>query len=232
MHSLNMSFVTVALVMMGISVQAVPNLSATTGLMAVPTAEAVKTGEFDAAADILFHHGSALNGRIVYGVAKNIEIGTGFITGDDSASGFNAKVVMNGKIAGFTPAVGITLIGSSNKSVIENGTQIYLVGTKVIAKRANGTKNVTGTVGVNFTDISTVSAFRPFIGAQIHVNDKTEIDAEYMLATSNFSHSVNSVFIRHSIDRKTQVQAGFTNSYGFTGLADNNLFMGIVYSSK
>ena len=226
MRTLSLLPITMAFVCMGITAHAYPNFNATTGLLAVPTAGVVGAGEFVGAADVIFHDDSTVNGRVIYGLTNRLEIGAGFIAGEDTAIGINAKLALPGSIAGFNPAIGITCISGD---AIGDGTQVYLVGTRVLTASDIHTGRVIGTIGINFTDIDTASAFRPFVGAQLRVGARTEIDGEFVLKTSDFSHPVHSIFIRHAMNDTWSMQTGFTNAVGFTGSSDNNFFLGTAY---
>ena len=227
MRTLYLLLVAVAFVMLGIQAQAYPNLNASTGLLAIPTAGLVAPGNVVVAVDVLSHNDTTVNGRIIIGVAPFLEIGAGFIGGEDSATGISAKLALPNKIAGFHSAVGLTII---NGDAIGDGTQVYLVGTRVLTARDIDTGRLTGTIGINFTDIHTASAVRPFVGAQLRLGTRTEVDGEFILKTGDFSHSIHSLFVRHTINNTWSLQTGFTNAVGFTGSADNNYFVGASYA--
>ncbi|MHB9131207.1 MAG: hypothetical protein ACYDBB_08980 [Armatimonadota bacterium] len=227
MRTLYSWFIAVACVMMGIQAQAYPNLNATTGLLAIPTASVVEYGDFIGAADMLFHDDTTINGRVIFGLTDRLEIGAGVIAGEDTAIGINAKYALPGNVAGFTPAIGLTVITGD---AVDDGTQVYFVGTRAFTAKQQGAGSVIGTVGINFTNIDTASAFRPFAGAQFRIGNRTEIAGEYVLATGDFSRSIHSLFIRHSMNDRWSAQAGYTNAFGFTGSTDNNLFLGTAYS--
>lgn len=227
MRTLYSLTITMAFVFMGITAHAYPNLNATTGLLAVPTAGVVGAGDFVGAADVVFHNNSTVNGRVIYGLTDRLEVGVGVIAGEDTAIGVNAKFALPAQIAGFNPAIGITGISGDT---IGDGTQVYLVGTRVLTASDIHTGRVIGTIGINFTDIDTASAFRPFVGAQLRVGARTEIDGEFILKTGDFNHPVHSIFIRHAMNDAWSMQTGFTNAVGFTGSSDNNFFLGTAYA--
>lgn len=227
MRTFYLLLVAAAFVMLGTQAHAYPNLNASTGLLAVPTADLVAPGNVVAAVDVLSHNDTTFNGRVIIGVAPFLEIGAGVIGGEDTASGISAKFALPNNIAGFTPAVGLTII---NGNAIADGTQVYLVGSRVFTADDIDTGRFVGTVGVNFTDIDTASAFRPFVGGQFSVNDRTEIDGEFVLESGAFSRSIYSVFIRHALNDVWSVQTGITNAVGFTGSADSDYFLGTSYS--
>lgn len=229
MRTLYLSLATVTVLLMAIPAHAYPNLNAATGLLAVPTASIVTAGNFVVGADVLSNDDATFNGRIIYGLTPQLEIGAGFVSGEDTATGVSAKLALAGTIAGFHPAIGISVI-NGNDNAISDGTQVYLVGSKVLSDTRHGAGTLIGTLGVNFTDIDTASAVRPFVGAQLRLGDRTELDGEYVLSTGNFNRSIHSIFVRHVLNETWTIQTGFTNAVGFTGSAHNNFFMGTAYS--
>ncbi len=216
-----------AMVMTGIQLQAFPNLNATTGLLAVPTAGVVPEGNFVGAADVVLGHNTTFNGRMIYGLTDRLEIGGGVIADDNTAVTLDAKLALPGTLAGFAPAIGI---GYINGQAMDSGTQLYFVGTRAFTAKQQGAGSLLGTVGLNFTDLDSASAFRPFVGGQLGLGARTELDGEYVFATGDFRHAIHSLFIRHSVSNRMSVQAGVTNAYGFTGSAHNNVFIGAAFS--
>ena len=226
MRTLYSLLMAVAFVSMGMLAQAYPNLNASSGLLAVPTAEIVAPGNVVAAVDIVAHDDTSINGRVIVGVTPFLEIGAGVIAGEDTGVGLSAKLALPSTVLGFKPALGVSFINGD----VGDGTQVFLVGTRSFSSQDMDTGRLTGTIGINFTDIKSASAVRPFVGAQLRVGSRTEIDGEFVLKTGDFSRSIHSLFIRHAIDDTWKLQTGFTNAVGFTGSSDTNFFVGTAYT--
>lgn len=208
------------------TIGAYPNLNATTGILAVPTASMVGDGAFVGAADILFQNDTLINARAVYGVSDQFELGAGIIAGNDTAIGVTGKIGLAGlDIGGFSWAGGASLISGSD-SLTGDGWQIFFTGTKPFGSGGVEGATLLGTVGIGFTDIDQASALRPFVGAQLRLSPRTEIDGEFVFETGDFDESILSLFIRHQMTDDFSVQAGITNATGFTGSEDHDLFVG------
>lgn len=215
--------VVATLIMAVLAARAYPNLNATSGIMAVPTAIVVPAGDAMWAADVLFQEDTTVNGRVVFGLAERLEVGAGFIAGEDTAFGLNAKYRLPAMIAGFAWAAGITGIFGDD---IDEGMQIYATGTRPFEFGDGMT--LLGTLGVNFTDVDTASAVRPFIGGQLQLGGGTEINGEFVFETGDFDESITSLFVRHRFSDRIVGQVGFTNAFGFTGVSDHDIFIGLA----
>jgi hypothetical protein len=212
----------------GLFVQAYPNLSATTGILAVPTAATVSAEEFVGAADILFFDDTTINARIVYGLTNQFEVGAALIAGTDTAFGVNGKYRTGLMLAGFDWAVGASLITGSD---VGDGMQVYFVGTRPIGLAQAGVANLIGTIGVNFTDLdSDISGIRPFIGAQLRVATATEVAGEFVLEAGDFDDSIFSLLVRQQLNPRLTGQLGLTNAFGLTGTDNTDFFLGAAYA--
>jgi hypothetical protein len=208
---------------------AYPNLNATSGILAVPTAVVVPAGDTQWAGDVLFQDDTTINGRVTYGLTDRLEVGAGVIIDGDTVVGLNAKYRLPGDIGGFTWAAGATLITGSD---VDDGFQIYAAGTRPIPWGSASGMALLGTIGVNFTDIDTASAVRPFIGAQLQLGTGTEIGAEFVFETGDFNESISSLLLRHRFNDFISGQVGFTNAFGFTGTQDHDIFLGVAFTGR
>jgi len=216
----------VALVLLAVSsiAFAYPNLGATTGIVAVPTAEITDTGAFLGAADIQFLDVTSINVRAIYGLAANWEVGAGLIFNeDDTQLGLNAKFRLPIEMAGMGWAIGASYTMASDN----NGTQIYFAGSRPIEMAGVTGASLLGTIGLSFTDIEELSALRPFIGAQLRFPSETEIAAEFVLEGGDFGDVISSFVIRQTFGGGWKGELGITNAIGFAGASDHDLFVGI-----
>lgn len=226
---LQITGVALSLAFASLGVFAYPNLNATTGILAVPTAETVSARTAIWAGDALFMHDTTLNARFIYGLTENLEVGAGVIAGADTAIGLTAKYHAPTKTAGYDWALGASVITGNQ---VGDGTQIFLSGTRPFGvKEENGT-GLKGTIGLTFTDIDSASAFRPFVGAQLRLDTKTEVAGEFVLESGDFGNSIFSLLLRQQLNNRLTGQLGFTNAYGFTGAEDSSFFIGAAYALR
>lgn len=221
--------IVLGILLLGVTAEAYPNLSATSGILAVPTAVVVPANDAQWAGDVLFQNDTAFNGRITYGIADRLEVGAGIVAGPDTILGLNAKLRLPGMIGGFNWAAGATYSVADKAG---SGTQLYATGTRAIPWVGATGLNLLGTLGVSFTDIKTASAFRPFVGAQLELPGGTEIAGEFVFETGNFTDSVSTLLVRHSFTSRVAGEVGFTNAFGFTSTQDHNLFVGIAFTER
>lgn len=205
--------------------QAYPNLNATTGLVATPTADVVGRAGLTGAADVIFLDDTTFNVRGVLGVTEALELGAVGVTGVDDGFGVNAKYRLPTAIGGAAWAAGITFIAANDGA---DGTQFYLVGTRTLSA-ASINAPLRGSLGLSFTDIDSESAFRPFVSAQLGISPAMELGAEFMLETEDLGDSIFSMVLRHRFNPRVIGQLGFTNASGFTGGHDHDFFLGASY---
>lgn len=208
---------------------AYPNLNATSGILAVPTAVVVPAGDNQWAGDVLFQNNTTFNIRGTYGLTDNLEVGAGVAVDGDTVLGLNAKYRLPTMIGGFNWAAGATYI-TANKG--DSGFQVYAAGTRAIPWGGMSGVALLGTLGVNFTDIDTASAVRPFVGAQLQLAGGTEIDGEFVFETGDFDESISSLLVRHRFNDLISGQVGFTNAFGFTGVQDHDIFVGVAFTGR
>ena len=206
---------------------AYPNFNATTGILAVPTAETVNAGDLSWAGDILFFDDTTFNGRVIYGLTDQLEVGAGVIVGSDTAIGVSAKYYTGLTIGGFACALGLTMITGDQ---VGDGTQIYVAGTRPFGVQEENGTGLIGTVGVNFTGVEGSSAFRPFAGAQLRLDTATEVAAEFVLESGDWGDSIFSLLVRQRCSDRLTVQIGLTNAFGFTGTDNLDFFFGAAYT--
>jgi hypothetical protein len=208
------------------AVHAYPNLNATTGIVAVPTANIVGQGAFIGAADVLFFDDTLVNARVVYGLSASSELGASLILGDDTAFGATGKFQLPGDIAGFTPAIGGSIITGSD---IDDGFQVFIAGTRALAVDADAVPSAQWTLGANFTDIEDRSAFRPFIGAELFLGGNTSVASEFVLETGDFDDSIFSLVVRHDFPGNWSGEIGITNAAGLAQVEDHEFFAGVSF---
>ncbi|MHB9024434.1 MAG: hypothetical protein ACYC7E_09695 [Armatimonadota bacterium] len=203
---------------------AYPNLGATTGIVAVPTAEVTDTGAFLGAADIQFLDITSINVRAIYGLAPNWEVGAGLVLNDDDTQlGLNAKIRLPVSLYGMQWALGARYILADEN----NGTQIYFAGSRPIEIAGVTGASLLGTAGLSFTDIEGLSALRPFFGAQLRFPSETEIGAEFVFGGGDFDDTIGSFVIRQVLGGGWSGEIGVTNAIGFAGASDYDIFAGL-----
>jgi hypothetical protein len=207
-------------------VQAYPNLNATSGILAVPTAVVVPAGDSQWAADVLFLDDTSLNGRVVYGLSDRLEIGAGIVTGEDTVFGANIKLRMPTTLGAFNWALGATF---SDADAGGSGFQLYGTGTRTFGLGGN---DLITTLGLSYTDVDSATALRPFIGGQLQIMTGTELDAEFVLDSGDFDESVESFLLRHRFNDFIAGEAGFTNAFGFAGTSSHDLFLGVTFTGR
>lgn len=217
-----------AMLLLGIAATAYPNLGATSGILAIPTAMVAPSGDSQWAADALFQNDTTLNGRIVYGMTGSIEVGAGAALDGDTQLGVNGKMRLGSLIGGFDWAVGATVVTGGNA----DGWQLYATGTREIPWGSAEETKVFGTIGVSFTDIDIASSVRPFVGAQLQLGTGTEIAGEFVFETGDFTDSISTLLVRQRFNDAISIQAGFTNAFGFVGSQDHDLFVGIAFTGR
>ncbi|HEY3415732.1 MAG TPA: hypothetical protein VGM23_02500 [Armatimonadota bacterium] len=205
---------------------AYPNFAATNGIVAVPTAEIAATGTFMGAADALFVSPTTFNARAIYGVAANWEVGAGLaFNSDDTQLGLNAKIRIPGSMYGMGWALGASYVMANHDN---NGAQIYFAGTRPITMAGTTGPSLLGTIGLSFTTIESLSALRPFLGGQLRFPTATEVGAEFVLESGDFSENITSFVIRQALGRGFTGEIGVTNAIGFAGTRDHNIFVGLT----
>ncbi|HEY3416946.1 MAG TPA: hypothetical protein VGM23_08700 [Armatimonadota bacterium] len=218
---------------------AFPNLNATTGIYAVPTAETVNVGELTCAGDVLFMQDTTwakrvvlfnyttFNERVIYGLTDQLEVGAGVIVGNGTTVSINAKYRTGVTTGGFAWAVGMGLITGNT---VDNGTQIYLAGTRPFTTPKDNGASFIGTVGVNYTTVENRGVLCPFVGAQWRLRTGMEVDGEFVLGSGGRGNSVISLLVRQRLGHRLTGQLGITNALGFTGTNKYYYFMGAAYT--
>lgn len=207
--------------------QAYPNLTATQGILAVPTADITPVGALDGAVDVLFQDNTTVNARAVLGLAPVFEAGAAVTAGHDTSFGVTGKFLTPIAIGGFAWALGASFVTGSGDA--GDGTQIFATGTRPFGGGTAGTQ-LLGTIGVNFTDIASLDGIRPFVGAQWRLGHGTELASEFMLKTGDFDRSVFSLLARQRFSDQIVGQLGITNAVGFTTTNSHDLFLGLNYA--
>ena len=225
--SMRIAGVALVLAFASLRIWAYPNLNATTGILAVPTAEVVRARTISWAGDVLFFDDTTLNARAIYGLTDRLEVGAGVIVGNDTALGVSAKYYTGVDVGGFTWALGATLITGNE---VGDGTQLYLAGSRPFGVQQENGTGLVGTVGVNFTDLENRSALRPFVGAQLRLDTATEVAGEFVLESGDFGDSIFSLLVRQQLSDRLTGQLGLTNAYGFTGAENGIFFIGAAYA--
>lgn len=209
-----------------VMVVAVPNFSATTGVIGVPNAHVVPSGQLVGAVDAVFFNDTILNGRLVYSLTPRFEGGIGVVVGDEDGVIVNGKYQFTAPVAGFTTALSATYSTANNAG---NGWQVYLVGTRpMLRTAAAGGNQLYGTPRVSFTDLEDASAVRPFAAAQWLLNGRTEIGAQFMLESGDFAKSISLLYLRQTFSPALTGQIGITSANGFIGDSDHDLFAGFA----
>ncbi len=225
---LHIPLIMLAALALCVAAEAYPTLSATSGILAVPTAVVVPAGDSQWAGDALFQSDTTLNGRFVYGLTGNIEVGVGAVIDGDTLLGVNGKLRMGTMLGGFNWALGAAVSTGGDA----NGWQIYATGTRPIPWGSASGATLLGTIGLSLTDIDTASAVRPFVGAQLQLGGGTEIGGEFVFETGDFTESITSLLVRHRFSDYISGQVGFTNAFGFTGNQDHDLFIGLAFTGR
>lgn len=215
----------VALSALATAAFAYPNLNGATGLVGIPNAYTVPSGQLVGAADYV----DANNGFIfrgIYGLSPNLEVGATASLADNDGFSIGGKYRIPADIAGFDTAFGLTY---ADLDEVGSGFQVSFTGTQPLSGSVEEGNLLLWTLGVNFTDFEDASAIRPYTGAQLLLSPRTEVGGEFMLEAGDFNESIFSLYVRQRFNAALSGQIGFTNAVGFTGTDDAGLFVGASY---
>ncbi len=204
------------------------NLNGATGIISLPNANTVGANNFSAAADVLFFDSTRVVGRAAYGITNHLEVGGAISAGSDSYYGLAAKYQVPLTPLGFNWAVGGSAFHATNGN---NSEQLYVAGTRPFP--FSGTTGVTfyGTLGANLTWLDSDAGLRPFLGGQLLLGPRTQIDGEVQFDTGSFDERTTlSLGARQVFSPVFSGQIGLTNSVGFLGSGEHSAFVGLSFS--
>jgi hypothetical protein len=204
------------------------NFNGATGVISLPNANTVGVNTFSAAADLLFFDSTRVDARAAYGITNRVEVGAALNAGSDSNYGLAAKYQLPITPLNFTWALGGSAFHATNGI---NSQQLYFVGTRPVPFTGTTGVNLYGTVGVNLTWIESEAGFRPFVGGQLLLGPRTQIDAEAQFDTGSFDESTTfSLGLRQNFSPVFSGQVGFTNAVGYLGSGEHSVFVGLSFT--
>jgi len=232
-----------------------------TGLVCVPTADAVPAGNLEFSADLFYPPSSGgvkmpncYPFRLEYGVAKNWEVGAAFVYQKGlNQDAVNAKWVMPWTVAGSKLAIGGQFIafakyaGATSRMTDEN---LYLAVTRPLY--ANKNLMLIGDLGLAYDNLNnwlgpnSTNILRPMAGAVLVLPTLHNVaicadfipkdSATGVLDASGKSHDTFSMAAVYPINKMCAVDAGFTTGTPFAnaGSVKANLLVGfrLKFSSR
>jgi hypothetical protein len=233
--------------------QAYPTLTGPTGLVTLPDAAIAPAGQLSVAADWYSQDfdgilGEAIPIRALYGVGDTFEIGALLWMQDDNdAFGVNAKYLTPLTFGNMAWAAGGQFLSFDDADA--NVTQLYFAGTRDFTEAIEGMAGISGTIGVNWTNVEGPSfplstsqafrvpgvdnsAFRFYLALQVLLMNNLLLMAEYQTEESDLGETdpVMSLGARYSFTESLTGQIGITNGVGTLGWDDKKLFAGVSYA--
>ena len=166
--------------------------------------------------DLLAADTSTVKIRALYGFSDRIEFGASLSAGDTDGGSVTAKYRVTDGQSNFDLAVGGSLT-FAEKSRGTNVADVYLMGTQAFTSTIESRNPILGTVGVHFIEQSSVNTIQPFIGAEIPLENYSQLVAEYQFKDTRLFHSPlsSAALRRHQFTPAWSGQLGLTNATGY-----------------